>query len=155
MAVVNKKNIEKILMNIDEEFSEYSYGQKLEILAFLEKKNRVYNGERLSELTLMMMAIEKIEYDFARIYCEGKAKSTITRLNKLINEVKMRTEALPNHIEKGDETLKNLITYIQITMNMDITFYRSLLNLYNMCSQNEKEEKPLSQTAIKYNRGGI
>lgn len=156
MAVVNRKNIEKIFMSIDENFSTYSYGQKLEFLYHLERENSFYNGERLSESELLMMAIEKIEYDFARIYCEGKAKSTITRLNKLIKEIKMEAEDQSNYLEKGkcDEIIKDLITYVQISMNLDITFYKSLLNLYKMCLENEKEEKPLAQTTIKYNRGG-
>lgn len=154
MAIVNRKNIEKILVDIDEQFDLYNYVQRMEVLHHLEREKSLYNGEPLSEYTLMKMAVEKIEYSFAMVYCEGKAKSTMTRLNKLIQEIKKEVEIQANYKNNGNynEILKDLITYVQITMNLDITFYSSLLNLYKMCNQKEQEEKPLSQTVIKYTR---
>ena len=153
MAVVNRKNIEKMLCNIDEEFLTYGNERKLEILQNLERKNNLYNGERLSEYELMRMAIEKIEYDFAHIYCEGKAKSTITRLNKLIKEIKNEVEMKSNYKDEEtyNEVLKDLITYVQIVMNLDITFSCSLLRLHKIHLEQE-QEKQLSQTTIKCRR---
>ena len=47
MAVVNRKNIEKILLDIDENFHLYNHGHQMEILYHLEKQKRLYNGEEL------------------------------------------------------------------------------------------------------------
>ena len=144
MSKVNRKNIEIIFEKINEKFEELDYSEKKELLECMERKTKVYKGENISDIKAMKIALEKVKYHFSRIYSEGKAKSTLMNLRSCIDFV----EANYGFVEqfKDDEVryecavIKEQITYLEIALGIDVTFYTSLMNIY----QDSLEKKSLS-----------
>ena len=85
MAKVNKKYIESIFNKIHEDFNRLDYSQRNELLKSMEKKAKIFNGKGISDVEAIGISFEKIKYHFARIYGEGKAKSTLVNLKKSID----------------------------------------------------------------------
>lgn len=136
MAKVNKKYIESIFNKIHKNFNQFDYSQKNKILKSIEKKAKILNGKNISDVEAIAISFEKIKYHFARIYGEGKAKSTLVNLKKSIDFIEYGYSCIKSfkdeEKERELEVIKDLITFVEISLNMDISFYTSLLNLYQV-----------------------
>ena len=141
MSKVNKKNIEKIFYKIEENFNELEYREQLEVLMNMEKKATMYNGEDMSDMKAIEIAFDKVKYHFARIYSEGKAKSTLVNLKNYIDLVESGCRYIKTtnywQQERAMLVIRDLITYLEINLNLDISFYTSLLNLYHECLEKD------------------
>ena len=138
MARVNKKRIDEIFGKIYGNFNELDFSQKRELLMHLERKAMLYNGKEISEVKAVGIALEKIKYHFARIYSEGKSVSTLITLKKYIDFVDNEYKELQKYRQgnSGLERIKELITYLEIRLNLDVSFYGSLFNIYEECLYN-------------------
>ena len=155
MAVVNKKNIEAIFNKIDEEFALMVYSEKKQVLSELEKQAKTFNGEEVSDLEAIEIAFEKIKYYVARIYSEGKAKSTLANLKRCMDAVENEIAHTKNLINNERQVcmLKDFLTHLEITLNLDVSFHTSLLNVYEQCLE-KKENVYFSDIQYKYQRRG-
>lgn len=154
MAVVNKKNIERIFDKLSVEIYKLPKSERREAIRSLEEKKRTYGGEKVSEYQAVALAIEKLEYSMARIYGEGKAKSTLVTLNKAMSIIKGEFERISNYKENEYqmEMIKEFITYVEIYIDMEVSFYRSLVNLYEYFETQDKVNFRTIET--KYIGGG-
>lgn len=140
MRSITKKKIENLLLKVDENFFERDYIHQKAILDIYERRANVYNGERVDEITAIKMAFERLKYEFNRVYIEGKHKRTITTIGKHMKYM----EYTINHLEYyGDfydykRAAKEAITYMQIILNVDVSFHTLLMDLYEICNENEK-----------------
>jgi len=138
MAKVNKRSIEVIFNKVYENFDELSYYEQIELLNDLEKKANLYEGEEIDEYKVIEMAFERVKYCFARIYSEGKAKSTLVNLKKNIDflEEVMDKENI-YYLDTRFNMIKELITHLEITLNLDVSFHMSLLDIYQRCLEKD------------------
>lgn len=152
MARVNRKNIEKIFGKIFEDSRQINREEIEIILKKIEKKNKRYDGEEVSDVKAIEIAFEKIKYNFSRIYGEGKAKSTLVNLEKCINFIEYEIENIKrfNQEEGNINIMKDLITHLEIALNLDVTFYTSLLCIYHYCL--EKENLSFNNTRFSSER---
>lgn len=154
MARVTKKNIEIIFDKIYENFTEFDYGLKREMLQYIENKSKVYNGENMSDKKAIEIAFEKIKYHFARIYAEGKSKKTLVNLKRYIDYVEQGYEYIGQEYNQRETVIfKDLITYLEISLNLDVSFPTSLLNIYEYCK--EKDNLSFGRIIANSERGNI
>ena len=154
MPRVNTKTIEKIFNKIDEKFFLLEQEQKITELYKLERKANCYDNESYSNYSSMKCAYEKIEYYIARVYCEGKSKRTLNAVKRNMENLEHKIECLQRY---GDDQrlaamIKDTITFFEISLNLDISFYTSLYNLYQ--DSLEGKNLRLSDIERKYDRGG-
>ena len=124
--------------------------EKRFVLRKLEKKAKIFDGEQVSDFTAIEIAFEKIKYFFARVYSEGKAKSTLSSLKKCMDIVEKEINHSKNYInnERQIAMLKDIIAYIELSLNLDVSFHTSLMNLYECCL--EKEKVTMNDIEYKY-----
>lgn len=154
MAGISKKDIEKIFSQIDQNFEYVNEEERLYVLRKLEKKANTYNGDLVSEEQAINIAFEKIRYNVARIYSEGKSITTLVGIKKYITAIDNTLNFINNlqRNEKEIKMLKELITHIEIALNLDISFHTSLNTIYADCLQ--KERVYFNDVVTKY-RGGM
>lgn len=154
MARVNRKTIEKIFFKIDENFLEKEYSDQLEYLQDYEMWATHYNKEGASQITSINVSFGKIKYYVARLYSEGKNKRTLIVLKRHLDDLEDKILYLTNY--KGDETFINMIkdslTYFEIGLGLDISFYTSLTNLYEVSL--EKKTVCYKDIQNRYERSG-
>ena len=137
---ISKAKIEKMRDKISPELKERD-GEFIEwYLRNLEEKNRIYDDEEISELELVERALSRIDYYVSRVYVEGKAKSTIITIKKCLDLIKseFKMSFNYNYNQRYVDLIKDCITYMEIGLNLDISFYSSLIYLYKTCDDNKK-----------------
>lgn len=140
--LVNRKNILKIINECDntDNFKETLY--------LLEEKNMYIDDKRIDLMSAIRIATEKIKFHLSRFDVERYSKSVILMRNSCLrsleNEINMLNDNY--HNEQRILLVKNLITYIEITFDMNITFYTSLLELNRLLA---KDNKKISLTEVK------
>lgn len=123
--IVNRNNIERILDNCE------ARGNVVEELHYLEEKNKIINGEKITDIYAIRLASERIKFHLDRFDAEKYAKSVILMKNSCMKDLEKEIRNLKDNYrdERQISLIKDLITYIEMSFDMDITFYTSLLNL--------------------------
>lgn len=139
MSGISKKNIETIFEKIDENFVSMRYSEKKQVLSELEKKGKTFDGEEVSDFIAIEIAFDKVKYYAARIYSEGKAKSTLAGLKRCLDAVEWGIYETRNlqKDERQISMLKDLITHLEIALNLDVSFHTSLMNIYQQCLEKQ------------------
>jgi hypothetical protein len=155
MSSITKKDVESVFEKIYEDFASMNYSQKLEILKMLEKKANTFDEIEVESSLAIAIAFEKIKYYFARIYSEGKAKSTLVNLKRSIDSIDNHIFYYTNYDGNEDyaQIIKELITHLQISMHLDVSFHTTLISIYEQCL--EKENVYLKDIQEKYQIGDI
>ena len=154
MAGITRYDVERVYSKIREGFIELDGEERMFVLRKLERKANTYNGELISEEMALHFAFEKIKYNVARIYAEGKAISTLAVAKKYLDTMESCLEYISN-VQKNEREillLKELITHTEIALNLDISFHTSLENIYRYSL--EKERVYFQDVVSKY-RGGM
>ena len=154
MSGVSKKNIEAIFDKVDKDFYQKDYYQKKKILKDLERKAKTFDGEEASDF--IELAFDKVKYYVARIYSEGKAKSTLANLKKCIDAVEWEIDEVRNSSksERKISMLKELLTYLEITLNLDVSFHTSLMDIYEQCVEVQQDTLHFNDIRYKYGSRG-
>lgn len=132
--IVNRNNIEKILDNCE------TRGNVIEELHYLEEKNKIINGEKITDIYAIRLALERIKFHLDRFDTEKYAKSVILMKNNCLRDLEKEIKNLRDNYndERQISLIKDLITYIEMSFDMDITFYTSLLNL-GICAEGKNK----------------
>ena len=152
MAAVSKKSIKDILEKIDESFFIKDYSEKIKILEQIEKQANTINGEEVTGIEAIKIAYEKIKYYVSRIYGEGKAKSTLDTCRKSMVFIEDEIDNAKNQnvFQNQINMLKECITYLDISLNLEISFPTCLLDLYGQSL--EKGKVNFTDIQAKYQR---
>ena len=132
--IVNRNNIEKILDNCE------TRGNVIEELHYLEEKNKIINGEKITDIYAIRLALERIKFHLDMFDTEKYAKSVILMKNNCLRDLEKEIKNLRDNYndERKISLIKDLITYIEMSFDMDITFYTSLLNL-GICAEGKNK----------------
>ncbi len=146
---VNRDNIEKIfdkckLDNGQEDLKYYLY--------YNERKNKTINNELVSDVYAIRMAMGKIKFHLDMFDVENYSKSVLLVKNNYLKSLEREIRELGDNYkdERKISLIKDCITYVEMSLNLDITFYTSLLNLYE-CSFKKKN---ITMTDIKNRYNG-
>lgn len=146
---VNKDNIEKIFdkCKLDNEKEDLVYS-----LYYNERKNKTINNEIIPDEYAIRMAMKKIKFHLDMFDAENYSKSVLLVKNSYLKTLEKVIRELGDNYkdERRISLIKDCITYVEMSLNLDITFYTSLLNLYE-CSL---EKKNITMTDIKNRYNG-
>ncbi len=146
---VNKDNIEKIFdkCKLDNENEDLVYS-----LYYNERKNKTINNEIIPDEYAIRMAMKKIKFHLDMFDAENYSKSVLLVKNSYLKTLEKEIRELRDNYkdERKISLIKDCITYVEMSLNLDITFYTSLLNLYE-CSL---EKKNITMTDIKNRYNG-
>ena len=98
------------------------------------------------------MAMKKIKFHLDMFDAENYSKSVLLVKNSYLKTLEKEIRELRDNYkdERKISLIKDCITYVEMSLNLDITFYTSLLNLYE-CSL---EKKNITMTDIKNRYNG-
>lgn len=146
---VNKDNIEKIFdkCKLDNENEDLVYS-----LYCNERKNKTINNEIISDEYAIRMAMKKIKFHLDMFDAENYSKSVLLVKNSYLKTLEKEIRELRDNYkdERRISLIKDCITYVEMSLNLDITFYTSLLNLYEY----SLEKKNITMTDIKNRYNG-
>ena len=140
MSGITRRDIEKVYSKIGEELEYMDSQERFHILRQIEKKANSYNGDVVSDEKALQISYEKLKYNVARIYGEGKALSTLVGITKYLEAIDDTLNYICN-LQKNEKEvmmLKDLITYLEISLRLDVSFHTSLENIYRDCMQKER-----------------
>ena len=152
MFVINKNSIEKIFEKIDGAISEPDIDYIYDELFSLEMKNKVYNNEMISDEIAINYAMRKIKYHLSRFSSEKYSKNVVAIFNRYMRALEQDYSLLEKCVNKEKQIalLKDCITFVELSMDLDITFYTSLFNLYKYCIDNETKRLSLLDIQRRY-----
>lgn len=140
MSGITRRDIEKIYSKIGDELEYMDSKERAYVLRQIEKKANSYNGDVVSDEKALQIAYDKLKYNVARIYGEGKSLSTLVGVTKYLEAIDDTLNYICN-LQKNEKEvmmLKDLITYLEISLRLDVSFHTSLENIYRDCMQKER-----------------
>ena len=149
MITVSAKQIEKSFNEIDEEWKRLDPKVLAQKLLALEKSNRVFAGGKITQEALARRAIMGLEYYLSRFANEEYDLNTINDLKTKLEGVKINLGKASSN-ELYLKVTKRQLTFLQVSLQLDISYPTELMSLYNLAIM---KKKPLSfEEIISLNR---
>lgn len=133
MITISVKQIEKAFAEIDEDWKRLDPKEFAQRLLALEKSNRVFSGGKISQEALAKRAIMGLDYYLSRFANEEYDLDTVTYLKSKLDGVKLNLNKAGNN-ELYLKVTKRQITYLQLALQLDMSYPTELIALYNAAS---------------------
>ena len=131
MIIVTTKHVEKAFNDIDEDWKKWDHKEFAQKLLALEKSNRIFAGGKISQQALANRAVMGIDYYISRFANEEYDIDTINRFKSNM-EVTKRSLSKANSNELYLKITKRQLTFIQVALQLDVSFPTELMALYHM-----------------------